>query len=153
MIKSGHNPPRVLIAWSSGKDSAWTLQVLRQAGEVEVVGLLTTFNEAFDRVAMHGVRRALLEAQAQAADLPLWTLPIPYPCSNEDYERIMGAFVAEQVAAQPRQLRQCDACVGGHRNIQRLQRLTEEYGETDYANQAQQIALSVPETPPPADSL
>src|SRR5574337_1663437 len=70
------NHPRALVAWSSGKDSAWALQVLRQAGEVDVVGLLTTFNEAFDRVAMHAVRRKLVEAQARAAGLPLIDVPL-----------------------------------------------------------------------------
>ncbi len=90
---------RTLLSWSTGKDSAWSLHALRQRPDVSVVGLVTTVNAAFDRVAMHGVRRALLEAQAQAAGLPLHTLPIPYPCPNEEYERIMGAFVAEQAAA------------------------------------------------------
>ncbi len=81
--------PRVLLSWSSGKDSAWALHLLRQAGEVEVVGLLTTINEAFDRVAMHAVRRTLLEAQARAVVLPLLAVPIPWPCSNEQYEAAM----------------------------------------------------------------
>jgi uncharacterized protein (TIGR00290 family) len=90
---------RTLLSWSSGKDSAWALHALRRRGDVTVVGLVTTVNAAFDRVAMHGVRRELLEAQAQAAGLPLHALPIPYPCPNEDYERIMGTFVAEQAAA------------------------------------------------------
>jgi uncharacterized protein (TIGR00290 family) len=84
-----------LIAWSSGKDSAWTLHVLRQAGEVEVVGLLTTFNEAFDRVAMHAVRRGLVEAQARAAGLPLVDVPLPWPCSNAAYEEAMGRALAD----------------------------------------------------------
>jgi uncharacterized protein (TIGR00290 family) len=84
-----------LIAWSSGKDSAWTLHALRQAGEVEVVGLLTTFNEAFDRVAMHAVRRRLVEAQAKAAGLPLVDVPLPWPCSNAAYEEAMGRALAE----------------------------------------------------------
>lgn len=85
-------PPRTraLLAWSSGKDSAWSLHVLRERGEVEVVGLLTTINEAFDRVAMHAVRRELLEEQASAANLPLWPVPIPWPCSNEQYEAAMA---------------------------------------------------------------
>src|SRR3989442_627799 len=69
---------RVLLSWSSGKDSAWTLHALRQQGE-EVVGLLTTFNEAADRVAMHAVRRTLVEAQARAAGLPLRAVPLPWP--------------------------------------------------------------------------
>jgi uncharacterized protein (TIGR00290 family) len=90
---------RTLLSWSSGKDSAWSLHVLRQRPDVSVVGLVTTVNAAFDRVAMHGVRRALLEAQAEAAGLPLHVLPIPHPCPNTDYERIMGAFVAQQAAA------------------------------------------------------
>jgi uncharacterized protein (TIGR00290 family) len=84
---------RVLLSWSSGKDSAWTLHTLRQAGS-EVVGLLTTFNEAADRVAMHAVRRALVEAQARAAALPLWRVPLPWPCSNADYERRLAAVIA-----------------------------------------------------------
>ncbi|HEY1245369.1 MAG TPA: ATP-binding protein [Hyphomicrobiaceae bacterium] len=81
------------LSWSSGKDSAWSLQVLRQSGEIEVAGLFTTVNAAFDRVAMHAVRRPLLEAQARAAGLALHVVDIPYPCPNADYERIMGAFV------------------------------------------------------------
>ena len=89
---------RTLLSWSTGKDSAWSLHVLRQRPDVAVVGLVTTVNAAFDRVAMHGVRRALLEAQAEAAGLPLHVLEIPHPCPNADYERIMGAFVAEQAA-------------------------------------------------------
>ncbi|MBI1873075.1 MAG: adenine nucleotide alpha hydrolase [Acidobacteria bacterium] len=80
---------RVLLSWSSGKDSAWTLHVLRQQPDVDVVGLLTTFNEAADRVAMHAVRRSLVDAQASAAGLPLWAVPLPWPCSNADYERRM----------------------------------------------------------------
>ncbi|MFL5306899.1 MAG: ATP-binding protein [Polyangia bacterium] len=84
-------PTKTLLAWSSGKDSAWSLHVLRAAGEAEVVGLLTTINEAFDRVAMHAVRTELLRAQAAAAGLPLWTVPIPWPCSNAQYEAAMAA--------------------------------------------------------------
>ncbi|MCS6866909.1 MAG: ATP-binding protein [Gemmataceae bacterium] len=84
---------KALVSWSSGKDSAWTLHVLRQQAEVEVVGLLTTYNEVFDRVAMHGVRRELVEAQAAAAGLPLWLVPLPSPCSNDVYEERMRAVV------------------------------------------------------------
>jgi uncharacterized protein (TIGR00290 family) len=83
----------VLVAWSSGKDSAWTLHALRQRPDVDVVGLLTTVNQAYDRVAMHAVRRQLLQAQASAAGLPLLEVRIPSPCSNEEYERAMGAAV------------------------------------------------------------
>jgi len=90
---------RTLLSWSTGKDSAWSLHVLRRRPDVTVVGLVTTLNAAFDRVAMHGVRRVLLEAQAEATGLPLHVLPIPHPCPNADYERIMGAFVAQQAAA------------------------------------------------------
>jgi uncharacterized protein (TIGR00290 family) len=79
----------VLLSWSSGKDSAWTLGRLLQDPEVQVAGLLTTINESANRVAMHAVRRDLLEAQAQAVGLPLWAIPLPSPCSNEAYERIM----------------------------------------------------------------
>ena len=86
---------RVLLSWSSGKDSAWALHVLRQDPRVEVVGLLTTFNEAANRVAMHAVRRALVEAQADAAGLPLWTVMLPWPCSNEAYEARMERAVGE----------------------------------------------------------
>lgn len=85
--------PRVLLSWSSGKDSAWTLHVLRQQG-LEVMGLLTTFNEAADRVAMHAVRRTLVEAQASAADLPMWHVPLPWPCSDATYEQHMLAVIA-----------------------------------------------------------
>ena len=85
---------KTLLSWSSGKDCAWALHVLRQTPGVEVVGLLTTVNAAFDRVAMHGVRRSVLEEQAAATGLPLHAVDLPWPCSNEDYERLMGAFVA-----------------------------------------------------------
>jgi uncharacterized protein (TIGR00290 family) len=87
-----------LLSWSSGKDSAWALHVLRQNDEVEVVGLLTTVNELYDRVAMHAVRRELLEAQAESTGLPLWPLPIPSPCSNEEYEARMRRMVQRAVA-------------------------------------------------------
>ncbi|MEN8158704.1 MAG: ATP-binding protein [Myxococcota bacterium] len=80
---------RVLLSWSSGKDSAWALHVLRQRPDLEVVGLLTTLNEAFGRVAMHGVPETLLDAQAGATGLPLWKVPLPWPCSNERYEALM----------------------------------------------------------------
>jgi uncharacterized protein (TIGR00290 family) len=85
---------RVLLSWSSGKDSAWALHSLRQQAGVEVVGLLTTLNEAFGRVAMHGVPEALLDAQAKAALLPLWKVPLPWPCSNEQYEALMTDVIA-----------------------------------------------------------
>jgi uncharacterized protein (TIGR00290 family) len=80
---------RTLLSWSSGKDSAWTLHTLRQEGRYEVVGLLTTINAEFDRVAMHGTRSSVLRAQAAAARLPLIEVPLPWPCSNEHYEAAM----------------------------------------------------------------
>ena len=88
---------RVLLSWSSGKDSAWTLHTLRQQADVELVGLLTTFNDAFDRVAMHAVRRPLAAAQAEAAALPLWSVPLPWPCSNEQYAALMSEAMARAV--------------------------------------------------------
>lgn len=81
---------RVLLSWSSGKDCAWTLHRLRQQRDVEVVGLLTSFNEAADRVAMHAVRRELVEAQAKLTGIPLWPVLLPWPCSNADYEQRMS---------------------------------------------------------------
>ncbi len=86
--------PKAVVSWSSGKDSAYALHETRRAGDVEIVGLLTTVSEAFDRVSMHGVRRSVLQAQAEAVGLPLRTVAIPYPCPNEVYERRMGAAVA-----------------------------------------------------------
>ena len=85
--------PQAVIAWSSGKDCAWALHVLRLRNQVEVVGLLTTVNEHFDRVAMHAVRTELLRAQAKAAGIPLHTVSIPWPCSNDAYEVAMAAAV------------------------------------------------------------
>ena len=73
--------------------------MLRQRKEHEVVGLLTTVNRSVDRVAMHGVRRALLEAQAKAAGIPLWNVGLPWPCSNADYERIMEQACEDAVKA------------------------------------------------------
>ncbi|MGZ4860580.1 MAG: Dph6-related ATP pyrophosphatase, partial [Candidatus Angelobacter sp.] len=80
---------KILLAWSSGKDSAWALHVLRQQNQYEIAGLMTTLNAAFDRVAMHSTRRALVEMQAEAAGLPLIAVPLPWPCSNADYESAM----------------------------------------------------------------
>ena len=85
---------RVLLSWSSGKDCAWALHRLRERGDVEIVGLLTTLNTQFDRVAMHGTRRSVLEAQARAAGLPLWIVPLPWHCSNEIYEQRMAEVCA-----------------------------------------------------------
>jgi len=84
---------KILVSWSTGKDSAWMLHTLRQQHPGAVAGLLTTTNAAFDRVAMHAVRRELLQAQADATGLPLHVVPLPWPCSNEQYESIMKTAV------------------------------------------------------------
>jgi uncharacterized protein (TIGR00290 family) len=89
---------RVLVSWSSGKDSAWLVHVLRQTVGLETGGLLTTINEAADRVAMHAVRTDLLDAQAAVLGLPLRKVFIPSPCPNEIYERAMAAAVTAAVA-------------------------------------------------------
>ena len=86
------------MSWSSGKDSAWALHVLNRTHPGCVAALLTTVNSAFDRVAMHGVRRELVEAQAVAAGLPLWPVPIPHPCPNEVYEAAMREACERAVA-------------------------------------------------------
>jgi uncharacterized protein (TIGR00290 family) len=83
---------RVLLSWSSGKDSAWVLYLLRQMAGVEVVALVTAFNRSANRVAMHAVRRTLVEAQAERASLPLWSVELPSPCSNTAYEDLMTAI-------------------------------------------------------------
>jgi uncharacterized protein (TIGR00290 family) len=88
---------KVLLSWSSGKDSAWTLHALRDRG-IHVAALLTTFNAAVDRVAMHAVRRSLVEAQARSADLPLWNVPIPSPCPNDVYEARMREALSRALA-------------------------------------------------------
>lgn len=81
------------MSWSSGKDSTLALHHARLVGEVEVVGLLTTVNEEFQRVATHGARRSLLEAQAAALGLPLEVVELPWPCSNDHYEQRMASAV------------------------------------------------------------
>jgi len=89
---------KILLSWSSGKDSAWALHVLHQTHPGCVSGLLTTVNEAVDRVAMHAVRRDVLEAQAAAAGVPLRVVAIPHPCPNEVYEARMREAVAAAVS-------------------------------------------------------
>ncbi len=90
---------RTLLSWSSGKDSAWSLHLLRQQSEYEIVGLLTTFNQEANRVAMHAVRRSLVEAQAMASGIPLCGVDLPWPCSNADYECIMKEQCKKAVQA------------------------------------------------------
>src|SRR5688500_16530037 len=89
---------KILLSWSSGKDSAWALHLLNQQHPGAVAALLTTVNEAVDRVAMHAVRREVLEAQAAAARRPLRVVPIPHPCPNEVYEDRMRHAVAAALA-------------------------------------------------------
>jgi uncharacterized protein (TIGR00290 family) len=87
--------PKALIAWSSGKDSAWALHEVRRSGPCEIVGALTTVTGTFTRVSIHGVREDLLDAQLAAAGLPSRKVRIPYPCPNETYERAMAEAVAQ----------------------------------------------------------
>jgi len=89
---------KTLLSWSSGKDSAWALHVLRLDPSLEIVGLLTTINEKVDRVSMHSTRRELLDRQADAAGLPLETVDLPDPCSNDEYAAAMRRFVEKAVA-------------------------------------------------------
>jgi uncharacterized protein (TIGR00290 family) len=90
--------PKILLSWSGGKDSAWALAVLREQGEYEVVGLVTTLNEKFRRVAIHGYREALLDEQAEATGLPVWKVDLPFPCTNAEYEARMAVVLARAVA-------------------------------------------------------
>lgn len=89
---------KTLIAWSSGKDSAWMLGKLMLDNDFEVGGLLTSFNRVNDRVAMHAVRRALVELQAERLRLPLWPVELPWPCSNYQYEKLMADLCEQAVA-------------------------------------------------------
>ncbi|HXY75490.1 MAG TPA: hypothetical protein VEH54_01150 [Steroidobacteraceae bacterium] len=89
------SPPRAYVSWSSGKDSAFALHEARRLGLAEIVGVLTTINEEYDRVAMHGVRSALLDRQIAALDLPCIKVPLPHPCPNALYESRMADACAE----------------------------------------------------------
>jgi len=91
-------PFKTLVSWSSGKDSAWMVHVLRRQPGIELAGMLTTVNEVYQRVAMHAVRVELLQAQADSLELPLWQIPIPSPCPNEVYERAMAGAVERAVS-------------------------------------------------------
>lgn len=90
---------KIALSWSGGKDSAWALHLLRQQAEYEVVALVTTLNSHFNRVAIHGFREELLDAQAASIGLPLWKIPLPWPCTNEDYEARMRA-VCDRATAE-----------------------------------------------------
>jgi uncharacterized protein (TIGR00290 family) len=91
--------PRVLLSWSTGKDSAWALHVLRSQEVYDVVGLLTTVNSEFGRVAMHAVRRELLDLQAEAVRLPVIEVQIPWPCSDAAYEQALLAGLADAASS------------------------------------------------------
>jgi uncharacterized protein (TIGR00290 family) len=95
-------PKPILLSWSGGKDSAWALHLLRtdlQLSErYRVVGLMTTINQQFSRVAMHGFRESLLDLQGEATGLPFWKVPLPWPCSNEIYESLMAETCVRAVA-------------------------------------------------------
>jgi uncharacterized protein (TIGR00290 family) len=80
---------KILLSWSSGKDSVWALHLLRQQPDIEVAALLTSFNSAADRVAMHAVPRALVDTQASRTGIPQWSVDLPWPCSNAQYEERM----------------------------------------------------------------
>lgn len=89
---------KTLLSWSGGKDSAWALHLLRSGGEFDVAALVTTVNEKFRRVAIHGFREALLDRQAELAGLPLWKVDLPFPCTNAVYEERMAAVHARAAA-------------------------------------------------------
>jgi uncharacterized protein (TIGR00290 family) len=91
-------PPKAFVSWSSGKDSAYALFEARRLGLADIVGILTTVKEVYDRVAMHGVRSALLDRQAAALGLPCVKVQLPYPCPNEIYEARMAEAVARLLA-------------------------------------------------------
>lgn len=85
--------PKALVSWSSGKDAAWALHTVAQQGELEPVGLLTSFNEKFGRVSMHGVRTGLVDIQARLIRLPIWPVELPWPCPSGVYEARMAAVM------------------------------------------------------------
>ena len=98
MANAPTRKPRTWLSWSSGKDSAWALHMLRTRGEARVVGLLTTLNREAGRVAMHAVREELLDAQAASAGLPLIKIFLPHPCSNAAYEDAMRGAITRAKA-------------------------------------------------------
>ena len=85
--------PKAVMSWSSGKDSAFALAAARAAGEFDIVGLVSSYNEVFDRIAVHGTRQDIARAQADALNLPLIDVVLPHPCSNEIYEARMTQTV------------------------------------------------------------
>lgn len=111
---------KTLLSWSSGKDSAWTLHVLRQQQDIEVVGIFCTYNKKFERGAMHAVRNELICQQAERIGLPLHLIPIPDPCSDSEYRTIVGEFI-EQVKIQ-----QIDCIAFGDLYLEDVRRYREE---------------------------
>lgn len=91
---------KTLLSWSSGKDSAWALHLLRQDRTIDLLGLFTVMNEKFDRVSMHSTRRELLQKQAEAIGLPLETINLPDSCTNERCDATMRQFIAEAVSRE-----------------------------------------------------
>lgn len=91
----------MLLAWSGGKDAAWTLHTLRQRGDVDVIALLTTVTAEYERVSMQGIRRAVLHAQARATGLPLLEAMIPAACDNAVYEAAMAQALDDAQARWP----------------------------------------------------
>jgi uncharacterized protein (TIGR00290 family) len=88
----------VLFCWSGGKDSAMALHSLREAVDCHITALLTTITEEYDRISMHGVRRALLERQAESLGLPLHPVLIPPQCINATYEERMKEALEQHFA-------------------------------------------------------
>lgn len=89
-----HTRP-ILVSWSGGKDAAWTLQQLRHDARFDVVALLTTVTDGYERIAMHGIRRDVLAAQGRAVGLPVIEARIANNCDNEAYERALAAALAQ----------------------------------------------------------
>ena len=92
-------PPRALISWSSGKDSAWAFHQVRRDDALDIVGVLTTVTQPYGRVSMHGVRESVLAQQVKRIGLPLFPVYLPAPCSNETYQarmaEVLGALGEE----------------------------------------------------------
>jgi uncharacterized protein (TIGR00290 family) len=88
-------PIKTFLSWSSGKDSAYALWTLQRDPGIELLGLLTSVNSSVDRVSMHAVRSTVLQAQADAAGLPVLTIPLPDPCTDEQYRAEMSRAIDE----------------------------------------------------------
>jgi len=84
------NKPKAIVSWSSGKDSAMALYKVLRSNQFQVIAMLTTVSDPFQRVSMHGVREELLDRQAASIGIPIEKIRIPYPCPNEVYEQKMS---------------------------------------------------------------